>query len=609
MDIHLNGYEASRLLQTGDISCLMVAFTWRLTPQGDTYWGDIYKSGHLTDEARGYIQGFIDGDFSFGKEENKAMDKYQFVYVSLGEGDSLKITPTDRRGRIVGEPTIESSDVTHEISKRFKFEVYHPWNTAHTLRGVHAVEESEFLTVAEVLEDGSYKLVGELDPVKKNFGFKSVEQFYLVMLRLFANRYYFGDIWLWDARSTLEHTLDRAKASALDYRVAGHSIFFYRPEFTEDGVTAFLSLGDFERGRRSKTTIGRFLRKVAPKITDAELEKAVDHYNKQFKKRDFTLHRGKHRKDFAHAYNGKQAEMLNPRTSCSRKSLANSCMRNMHIDGLSPAEVYASGDFEVIWLEDENGRIGGRVVVYLKEGTAPQAGPVYGVCEHSLDILEAALSEMGAVDYDNASWKGARLLHIPVYGDDILMIYCDMGEEGWNDGDYIHIDHRNSDVNLQVTEGYVSHGSRLSCEECGDSVHEDESYTNDDGYCYCDNCYYNLHSRCDVTGEEVPSEDAASVYTSQSRYYWRASIDNPGMITVGMSVDWTDCYYTGEDWLLEDMVEDVDGHSVSPRYAQNNLTEANGVWYTKEQLAENGLDEDGEPIAELEEEEQKGEAA
>lgn len=605
MDFAFNRDDVEKLLGTGDTSYLVSAFSWANTPQGYAYWDPIYTSGVLTDEARAYLQGFLDEDQTPIKEEVK--DKYVFAYVSLDGEGNLQFARTDRRGVILGGFTRERLR-SCDLVESFKFKVDHYWNTNFTLRGTHDVEEGSFLSAVEVLEDGSYKVVGELDPVKKAFGFKNVEHYYTLMLKLFNGDLGISDPWLWNQRSDIEAVAERSGAN-VDLRVATNATLFFRPEFTEDGVTAFLNVKDFERGRRSPTTAGRFFRKIMPQLTDAELEKAVDHYNKQFKKRDFTLVRGKDRKDFAHAYNSKQAEMLNPRTSCSRKSLANSCMRNMYIEGMSPAEVFASGDFEILWLEDDKGRIGGRVVVYLNEGGEPQAGPVYGVCEHSLDMLEQALKEMGAVDFDNANWSGARLLHISVYGDDILMPYCDMAEEGWDDGDFIHIDHRNSDVNLQSTEGYVSHGSRISCEECGDPVHEDELYTNDEGYCYCEHCYYELHSRCDITGEEVPSSDIGEVYTSQSRHYWRATIDNPGMITVGPSVDWTDCYYTGEDWLLEDMVEDVDGHSVSPRYAQNNLTEANGVWYTKEQLAENGLDEDGEPIAELEEEEQKGEAA
>jgi hypothetical protein len=57
-----------------------------------------------------------------------------------------------------------------------------------------------------------------------------------------------------------------------------------------------------------------------------------------------------------------------------------------------------------------------------------------------------------------------------------------------------------------------------------------------------------------------------------------------------------ECYYTEENWLLEDMVQDADDNYVSPIYAENNLTLVSDVWYTKEQLAENGLDENGDEI-------------
>jgi hypothetical protein len=47
------------------------------------------------------------------------------------------------------------------------------------------------------------------------------------------------------------------------------------------------------------------------------------------------------------------------------------------------------------------------------------------------------------------------------------------------------------------------------------------------------------------------------------------------------------------------MVTNADDYLVSPIYAEDNLTLVSDVWYTKEQLAKNGLDLDGFPIVQL----------
>lgn len=611
-----------RILETGDTSSISSAFLWYDTPQGHEYWSRVEDAGRLNADSRGALMALVGLDETSNEvksspelldpnpktTEIEDMYKLKLAYINH---DKLELVDSTKYGIVVGGPKVEVRPSC--LAPVYTFDLDSYWISTHTVFGFNRVEDSQVEVMTKKNEAGEYELFGELNPIQKQF-FKTLEEYLTFMLKLFSRQGSYREggllenIYLWTSRETVEMCLSSFSYGHFDYQSALHSTFYFRPKFSKEGVSFFTNLKDFERGRRTTTTIGRYLRKIAPQIKDAEIERAVEKYNKTFVKRDFTLKRGVSRKDFEHAYNGKQAEMLNPRTSSSRKSLANSCMRNMHIEGLSPAEVLGSGDFEILWLEDENGLIGGRVVVYLKKDSAPQAGPIYGVCEHSLDTLQEALDEMGAVGYDDASWQGARLLRIPVYGDDILMLYCDMAEEGWDDGEFIHLDHRDSDTNTQTTEGFVSAGHRTRCCDCGVGVHEDEVYYNDDGDVYCEHCFYRNYYTCDVTGDIISIEDSSSVYTSQSNLYWRASVQNPGQITVGPDVSCGECFYTDELWLTDDLYLDVDENFVSPRYAENNLTEVRGVYYTAEQLLKAGLNEEGEPLEEPQEEE-KEEAA
>jgi hypothetical protein len=100
-------------------------------------------------------------------------------------------------------------------------------------------------------------------------------------------------------------------------------------------------------------------------------------------------------------------------------------------------------------------------------------------------------------------------------------------------------------------------------------------------------------------------DEVSLANTNQRRFLWGSVRSSE--ITVGTDVEIADCHYTDELWVVDDMVEDVDGNFISPIYAADNLTQVKGVWYTSQQLADNGLDEDGNEVVDLEE--QEGEAA
>lgn len=598
-------------LDTGYTFNLSSAFIWGSTPQGHGYWSGVVEAGQLTAESRQALMSLVGlSEYETPKQQEQEEDKVEYTLVSLSLDDtmhSLQVRRTSDNGLITSGP--KQVDEEDFISKRFDFDIDSYWRSGYTLRGTGTTEDSHVTAVAKVKDCGGLEVFGELNLVQKAFRFKSVADYHVTMMRIFSgltpvDR---SEVYNWESRELLEIIVDKVVKTPFDYRAMTHSCSYFQPKFSPEGVSFYSNPQDLERNRRTTTTFGRYLRKVAPQLSDAQIEACVDRYNKMYKKRDFVLKRGKSRSDFAHAYNGKQAEMLNPRTNSARKSLANSCMRNMRIEGMSPAEVFASGDFEIIWIEDDKGLIGGRVVVYLREEGKPQAGPLYGVCEHSLDLLEAELKEMDADLYDDADWSGAKLLRIPVYSNDLLMIYCDMAEEGYDDGDYIILNHRHSNVCVQTTQGYIGSGDSTSCTACEDRVHEDDVYTNTHGECYCEMCYNDLYSYCDVEHEEVDRDEAVTAFTSQPCYCYCASVECPCTITVGPNVSTAECYYTDELWLTEDMEVDVDGNLVSPRYALT-MFNIRGDLYSKEQLDREGLNEDGTPVADPEEEE-KEEAA
>lgn len=453
-----------------------------------------------------------------------------------------------------------------------------------TIKSLHNYGESRVILNMDTDEP-----IGKVPPYMALFGLKSTKEvvnFYLT--RRFKRMNHFSDqydVFYYAARNT------QLRYSNYENMELLH---LFMPEFSSKGVSYYANYRDALRDRRTQTTYGRFARKVCPELSDADVEKITDSLREQFVKRDFTLHEGSASRDFEHAYQHDQAKSLNIYTTHARKSLANSCMRDDFGYNQHPAAVYGSGDFTIYWLEDEKGKIGGRVVVYTPANKKPQAGPVYGACEHSIEMLYDKLKEIDAELYDDSSWVGARLLKIPVCDEEYLMPFLDLDAEGYDDGDYFRISHTGVEYEFCSTEGTIYTHHKETCTECGEGVHEDEVYSSEEGYYYCECCYHEHYTNCAITGNEIRRDDAVDIYTNSRAFLWGTR--QYTIITVGDDQDYDSCYYTDELWWAEDMVYDADDNHVSPVYAKNNLTEVDGVWYTEDQLK-------------AKEEEEKGEAA
>lgn len=259
-----------------------------------------------------------------------------------------------------------------------------------------------------------------------------------------------------------------------------------------DHVSIYKNYKDALRGRRTELKIGRAIRHMFPQVSDVLVEAAAKEFTDTFAPREFDLKIGRERADFKVAYSDKLSKSRNPYTTDQRKSLHNSCMRGIEVGhGVSPAEVYASGEFHIAYLTDEKGRIAGRVVVWDNpdgsDNKRPQAGPCYGVCEQSLDKLEQYLDSINAVKYDDgSSWKGAKVLYLDYHGS-IVGPYSDMECDLRQDGEYLVYDNY-GDVSFSSTSGYAE-GHAHCCDCCGETYNpEYEGAYVDDYGDVCDSC-------------------------------------------------------------------------------------------------------------------------
>lgn len=302
----------------------------------------------------------------------------------------------------------------------------------------------------------------------------------------------------------------------------------YQATMVSDGkVALFLNQKDFDRSRSTTMKAGRAFRHMFQNMSDAQVAKITDLWMDETAPRNFKLRTGRTIDDFHIAYTEERTKSRNlSATKNDYKSLAMSCMHTFTLRALhegedrdlSPASVYASGDFEIAYVveEDEEGnieRIAGRVIYSVgtfcetyKEIIDSFNAPIYAACEQSGQILRDHLAKLGCLSSNTLrEWDGLRLLLIEAAHYDTYIapyfdgnICCDIGST------YLNLD-INGSYELTSTEGLLKDPQR--CNHCDCEVHEDEVYYDEDGYSLCESCYCDNHATCSVSGETFHIND------------------------------------------------------------------------------------------------------
>ena len=318
------------------------------------------------------------------------------------------------------------------------------------------------------------------------------------------------------------------------------------------------SYEDRIRERETAMKVGKAIRMIFPELSDANLGIVVDKYNLQFGSKDYTLHHTSDPDVISSVYKEENhAPMGNPKTTAMRKSLAHSCMRYAFDDqSHHPAYVYGSGDFVLYYTKDGQGRTGSRCLVYDTEKTPrPQAGPIYGVCEHSMDKIKDELDRIDA-ERKHPDWVGARLLHIP-YDGGVIGPYIDYEPRTLSieSKDYLVIDNY-GDIDASQYNGILHEGG-CSCDDCG--CHVDEDYIRSYGdEMYCEDCFYERYDYCNWTDDYYPHDELVQVYPSEE-YVWR---DHDQVIYIEATDEFWDsehCVYSEPEdvWIPIDQMHDL----------------------------------------------------
>ena len=381
------------------------------------------------------------------------------------------------------------------------------------------------------------------DPVLKDFAGYEFSKDELVVVQSSLVR---GDVAIYEVMKEFfiwETRIQRQMLTSWDLR-----FFLFSPVQSlksPGSISLYQNLDKRNRDLHTPMKPGKAFRKMFPEANDKEVEKFVDLYRERCPVQELTLHEGLERKDFKHMYTHDICGTENIRTTSMRKSLAKSCMRH-GFGSVHPSEAYASGDFIAFWTEDEDGKIGSRCVASKTDMTW---GPVYGTTEYSVTLLEEYMGKLGykSGDAGEESWGKGSMLAIP-YDDDgrYVFPYVDFGyvpiEE---DGDYLIIGPADDSL---PTEGFCylgGYSTRYYCQACDTGLHDDETYYDESGDCYCDECYHDRYFFCGDCGCETCRSDMVEVVSHVSSW-------GPSTVQLCEScaqdgyvfVESRDCYYS-----------------------------------------------------------------
>lgn len=293
-----------------------------------------------------------------------------------------------------------------------------------------------------------------------------------------------------------------------------------RSKLSPGKISIYKDLGMRIEDRHTAMKPGRAFTAMFPEVEHKQVIMFVDSFLQKFAKRDLTLSVSRDREAFKLAYSGDQAPMENIDTTWTRKSSAYSCMRYdfEHLK-CHPAEVYGSGDFEIITVFDSDKRIAARCVVYVAHDSGiPQAGPIYGVSEQALDMVEHHLIGRCA-EIRNPDWCGARLIAVPECAREdpptsFIGPYLDVEPRTLDltcDEEYLEQTH-GGEIDASNYQGIISSGG-LQCICCGDRINEDSANFSEyyEGDC-CEDCYLENHFFCEYAQESFHINDSRTAF-------------------------------------------------------------------------------------------------
>lgn len=287
---------------------------------------------------------------------------------------------------------------------------------------------------------------------------------------------------------------------------------------------------------RTPMKMGRAIRTMFPCLTDSEVDRIVDKHRRLYGQRDWVLREATTGTAIGEVYGMPYADTRNLETTHNHKALCNSCMRYDFTScdhgslPVHPATMYGQDEWVLAYLiEDGTGLLGGRVIIHRNPNGRVTAGPVYGVCQDSVDTLQEYLDDQGIPFADYGDWVGAKLTYIPhsSHGTDYTIgAYLDV-EPRRGEVDY---DEKTITITREYGVDFSNYSGRIPvrkmkpCDCCGEHIDPEELYEVSGGHEYCYECRdYNCF-QCECCGSYCMDSEVTEAY-----HYGRSG-SNPAYI-------------------------------------------------------------------------------
>ena len=311
-----------------------------------------------------------------------------------------------------------------------------------------------------------------------------------------------------------------------DYEGSVAGIFnAFHPSFSSDDGPSKMAIWFDAKGReagekkRQKGKPGKMFKRMFPDATPREVAKFAEAYAEAFCQSNLNLNISELPEDFKRAYSHNVAcSGTTPDTGDFRKSLYDSCMQHSNSSFDIPldiphfAESYASGDFKIIWCDDENGEIHSRCVVYKKTEHMDGwlAGPIYGVSENAIDHIERYFVANDIQHGDWFSWEGAKF-NLIEFGEDFIIPYIDFASEymslSKNEG-YLTLVNNVKEAEFQSGNCHARAKKIHRCSFCKTGFAESSYTYNDQHHCY--SCFHDCYKYCNVNHTYYPIDEMKS---------------------------------------------------------------------------------------------------
>lgn len=283
----------------------------------------------------------------------------------------------------------------------------------------------------------------------------------------------------------------------------------------------------FLADRQTRINTGRLIRKFWPDLTEKDIKGLAEAQVRDFFCSELKV--SDKAEDFIHAIND------GPTESCQSSGYYSGGGK-WYRGHVHPAAAYASGDIEVLWLEDGEGHPIART---LANKRTKECSRIYG----DANKLLAVMGPRGYTQEVHAL-KGCRLLKIESqegHGDIMPYVDAGIGSGGGSlyvyesDGYYILCEDSDYESELDTYCGYANKGlteAGTQCSRCGEYHDEEdmESWYND-GRFICSDCQCGDVVRVEDGCDEyfIRTEDATPVHDSHGYvafYTFTRTVDN-----------------------------------------------------------------------------------